>query len=513
MEGNHFGGPLPVSLVHASNLQALELRDNAFTGVVPSYWSLPSLTQLDLGANNLETDQYRIPFGNLSSNLQQLFLTENNFSGSIPSEIGNLGNLTVLQLEGNRFSGRIPETLGNLGRLFVFSLANNILSGRIPESIGNLESLSELYLQENNLSGSIPPGIKGCKNLVMLNLSHNVLQGSIPPEILSISSLSKGLDLSYNKLTGSISSNIGRLINLGFLDISNNHLSGVIPHTLGDCILLESIHLEVNFFYGSIPLSFSSLRGITKMDLSQNNLSGEIPNFLETFSSLQLLNLSFNNLDGVVPTGGPFSNSSRVFLEGNKMLCTRDPILQLPHCMSTISNRKRTSYIILIAVPLVSAVTILAAFAAIILLKKRFRKKKLVQKSLGLKKFSYSDVAKATNEFSLDNLVGAGRFGFVYIGIFKFLAHPVAVKVFKLDQLGEPKNFFTECEVLRSTRHRNLIRVFTLCSCSDQVGNEFKALIFEYMGNGNLEIWLHSNGLSETKRMLSLVENRPFIRG
>jgi Leucine-rich repeat (LRR) protein len=100
MERNHFGGPLPMSLVHASNLQVLELGGNAFTGVVPSYWALPSLTQLDLSANNLETVDWislsSTTSSNISSNLQQLSLGENNFSGSIPSEIGNLGNLTVL---------------------------------------------------------------------------------------------------------------------------------------------------------------------------------------------------------------------------------------------------------------------------------------------------------------------------------------------------------------------------------------------------------------------------------
>ena len=70
-----------------------------------------------------------------------------------------------------------------------------------------------------------------------------------------------------------------------------------------------------------------SLRGITEMDPSQNNLSGEIPSFLGTFSTLQYLNLSFNNLEGVVPTGGAFSNSSKVFVQGNKKLCANHPML------------------------------------------------------------------------------------------------------------------------------------------------------------------------------------------
>ncbi|CAL4979395.1 unnamed protein product [Urochloa decumbens] len=538
MAGNYFEGPLPVSLVHAPNLQALELRGNGFSGMVPSYWSLPNLIQLDLGANQLETVDWSslssatsstelqliyldnnklegtIPnsVGNLSRSLQQLFLTENNFTGTIPPEIGNLANLTVLQLEGNSFTGGIPDTLGNLRNLFVLSLAHNKLVGKIPESVGRLERLSELYLQENNLSGSIPPSLGGCKSLVILNLSHNVFQGSIPTELLSVSSLSGGLDLSYNKLTGPISSNIGELINLGSLDISNNELSGEIPHTLGECLHLESISLEVNLLHGSIPLSFTNLRGITKMDLSQNNLSGEIPSFFESFSTLQLLNLSFNNLEGVVPTGGVFKNSSKVFLQGNQMLCSSDMMLQLPHCPSTPSTIKRNFRIILIVFPVTSVVMVLIVCATTILYKKSVRSKNhFVPSCKELKKFSYSDLATATNEFSQANLVGSGRFGCVYKGTFKYDLHPYAVKVFKLDQLGAPKNFFVECEALRNTRHRNLIRVISLCSSLDQMGNEFSALILEFMGNGNLENWLHSEVHTQKKKKTLNLGSRIMI--
>ena len=389
MEGNKFEGSLPVTLVNASKLQVLELRENTFTGVVPSYWSLANLIQLDLGANQLETldwsflssasnstelqliylDNNKLEgtlpnsIGNLSRSLQQLFLTENNFIGTIPSEIGNL---TILQLGANKVLGTIPDTLGNLDNLFILSLAQNNLFGEIPQSIRKLERLGELYVQENNLSGLIPPSLGGCKSLMILNLSHNVFQGSIPPELLTISSLSGSLDLSYNQLTGSISSTIGDLINLESLDISNNQLSGEIPHTLGECLHLESIHLEVNFLSGSIPSSIASLRGMTEMDLSQNNLSGEIPVFLETFNTLQLLNLSFNNLEGAVPTGGVFGNSTKVLLQGNKKLCATDPVLQLSVCMSaTATRRNKTSYIISVAVPLASAVMVLTACSAL----------------------------------------------------------------------------------------------------------------------------------------------------
>ncbi|KAM0068930.1 putative protein kinase RLK-Pelle-LRR-XII-1 family [Helianthus debilis subsp. tardiflorus] len=48
-----------------------------------------------------------------------------------------------------------------------------------------------------------------------------------------------------------------------------------------------------------------------------------------------------------------------------------------------------------------------------------------------------------------------------------------------------------ECEALRNIRHRNLVKIITSCSSVDYQGNDFKALIYEYMPNGSLERWLH----------------------
>uniref|UniRef100_A0A0E0BLD5 non-specific serine/threonine protein kinase n=1 Tax=Oryza glumipatula TaxID=40148 RepID=A0A0E0BLD5_9ORYZ len=465
LEGNHFDGPLPTSLVNALNLQVLEVRDNTFTGVVPSFWALLNLTQLDLGANLFESvdwtslsskinstklvaiylDNNRIhgilpsSIGNLPGSLQTLYMTNNRIAGTIPSEIGNLNNLTLLHLGENLISGDIPETLSNLVNLFVLGLHRNNLSGDIPQSIGKLEKLGELYLQENNFSGAIPSSIGRCKNLVMLNLSCNTFNGIIPPELLSISSLSKGLDLSYNGFSGPIPSEIGSLINLDSINISNNQLSGDSAYTC----------------------------------------------------SLQLLNLSFNNLEGMVPTYGVFSNSSKVFVQGNRELCTGSSMLQLPLCTSTSSKTNKKSYIIPIVVPLASAATFLMICVATFLYKKRNNLGKQIDQSCKEWKFTYAEIAKATNEFSSDNLVGSGAFGVVYIGRFKIDAEPVAIKVFKLDEIGAANNFLAECEVLRNTRHRNLMHVISLCSSFDPMGKEFKALILEYMANGNLESWLH----------------------
>lgn len=58
---------------------------------------------------------------------------------------------------------------------------------------------------------------------------------------------------------------------------------------------------------------------------------------------------------------------------------------------------------------------------------------------------------------------------------------------------GASKSFIAECETLRNIRHRNLVNVLTACSGIDYQGNDFKALVYEFMVNKSLDGWLHPN--------------------
>ncbi|OEL28820.1 putative LRR receptor-like serine/threonine-protein kinase [Dichanthelium oligosanthes] len=396
-----------------------------------------------------------------------------------------------LYLETNLFSGSLPDTLGNLSRLFELSISQNKLSGRIPVSISNLNQLNELYLQDNDFNGPIPEALGNCKKLEMLNLSCNRLDGDIPKQLFTLSSISEGLDLSHNQLSGQIPLEIGDLINLGLLNISNNQLSGRIPSTLGQCVHLESLHMEGNLLEGKIPESFSELRGIIELDLSRNNISGAIPKFFESFSSLDLLNLSFNNLEGPVPTGGIFHNKSVVYIKGNKKLCGSSPLLKLPLCDAKASRENHTSKILKILGLSAVSLLLLSCLMAIVLKQRKKVEQAAHPSCKELKKFSYADIVKATNSFSTSNLIGSGKSGSVYKARFELEEHSVAIKVFKLDQLDAPNSFLAECEALRNTRHRNLVKVITACSTFDPSGHQFKALILEYMPNGSLESWLY----------------------
>ncbi|CAN6210483.1 unnamed protein product [Urochloa humidicola] len=530
MQENQFRGQIPTSLANATNIQVVNIRYNAFRGIIPPFGTSSNLVELNLGLNQLEAGEWSFLSslanctqlvrlyldGNilqgilpssivgLPKSLEVLFLAANNISGTIPQEIGHLSNLTLLRMEENLLTGNLPTSLGNLQNLYLLSLSQNKLSGQIPLSLSNLSQLNELYLQENNLSGPIPGALGLCKKLETLNLSYNSFYGSIPIEIFTLYSLSKGLDLSHNQLSGKIPLEISGLINLGTLIISNNKLSGQIPSALGECVHLESLHMEVNLLDGTIPESFANLRGIIMMDLSQNNLYGEIPKFIENFNDMKLLNLSFNDLEGQVPTGGIFQNASEVFIQGNKKLCARSPLLQLPLCKSKEPRGRHTLNILKILGLLSLSLALLSCFIVLLLKKKKNVKEAAHPSCKEFKKFSYDDLVKATNGFSLANLLGSGKYGSVYRGRFELEEHTVAVKVFKLDQLGAPRSFLAECEALRNTRHRNLVRVISACSTFDPSGLQFKALILEYMPNSSLESWLYPKLRNGSKSPLTL---------
>ncbi|XVF83981.1 hypothetical protein PTKIN_Ptkin16aG0538200 [Pterospermum kingtungense] len=536
---NQFSGPFPISITNASNLVELGVVGNKFTGNMSSFRKLQQLEKFNVGGNLLGShsaddlnflcsltnatslkyiDISQNSFGgilpecisNLSTAITLFNMGSNSIVGKIPVGFGNLINLEVLAAVQNQLSGSIPFIIGRLQKLKFFSMGGSSLSGAIPTSLGNLTMLITLDLSANNVQGQIPPSLGNCENLNWLDLSNNKLSGSLPPQIVALSSLSIFLSLSSNRLIGVLPSEVGKLINLGELDVSGNMLSGFIPSDLGSCLLLEVLQLGNNFFHGSIPSSFSSLRGLSNLDLSRNNLTGKIPEFLVTFGSLHYLNLSYNNFEGLVPTDGVFKNASAAFLEGNRKLCGGIPEFNLPTCDDMKQYRGRSKFKLIIAI--VSALLgAILVFSLIFLF--WFRRKEKhpasVTEENALLKLSYRSILKATNGFSSETLVGKGGFGFVYKGVLED-EKIIAIKVLKLLNRGVSKSFLAECEALRNVRHRNLVKVITACSGVDYCGNDFKAIVYEFMVNGSLEDWLHPpigiNDGEEVKKSLNLFQ-------
>ncbi|KAF7851018.1 hypothetical protein BT93_L4751 [Corymbia citriodora subsp. variegata] len=520
---NSFTGPIPASISNATNLKRLTIPVNIFFGKAPTVeklnqlqWISVSINQLGSGAQGdlkfLESiNSTSLEFlvindnnfggtlpesvGNLSSQLKKMSIEKNQLIGNIPSNIGNLHSLELLDMGYNEFKGSIPNSIGNLIKLKEFRAQANKLTGNIPSTIGNLTELLVIVLNGNNLQGSIPSSIGKCQNLVVFDFSQNNLIGIIPSQAFNISSLSIYLDLSENQLRGSLPEEIGTLKNLGELYVYGNKLSGKIPSSLGGCTSLVELYMQKNLFEGNISSFLSSLNGLQYIDLSSNNFSGPIPKFLEKFQ-LKYLNLSFNNFGGEVPSKGVFMNMSVISLEGNNKLCGGMPILDLPSCLTSKEKRgSSTSRFAIIAITcgIVAALILSLLLMMFYWLRRKNSKTSLETPSIGgFQRVSYEDIVKATDGFNSSNLIGVGGFSSVYKGTLAIENKIVAVKVFDLKQRGASKSFMAECDVLKNIRHRNLVKIQTACSSVDFRGNEFKALIYEFMENGSLEEWLHS---------------------
>ncbi|XP_044510117.1 probable LRR receptor-like serine/threonine-protein kinase At3g47570 [Mangifera indica] len=502
---------------------AIDLSENGFTGSIPeNFGSLQGLIYLNFHGNRLGNGDLgdlsflsslancsnlnkilllgnrfggQLPnsIGNLSTQLKSLSLSFNLIHGNIPVEIGNLVNLKLLEFAENYLSGFVPDVIGRLNNLEALFMSANNFSGSISLSLGNLTKLFALNMGKNNFQGSIPPSLGNCQKLQILDLSSNRLSGFIPEQVISLSSLSIYFRMSDNFLTGSLPLQVSNLKNLAELDISNNRLSGEIPTSLDSCTSLVVLYLANNMFEGAIPRSFKSLRGLEKLDLSSNNLSGQIPEFFSQLSSLKYLNLSYNKLEGEVPKKGIFANASvNISVIGNGKLCGGVPKLLLPSCSTKVSRRHINKKVVIsTTIGVTGAILLLISFVTYYKMKSSQPTSTTSSIDSQLR-LSYFDILRSTDNFSNENLLGVGSFGSVYKGTLSGDGKIVAIKVLKLEHQRALKSFIDECNALKTIRHRNILKIITVCSSVDHEGNDFKCFIFEFMPNGSLDKWLHS---------------------
>ncbi|CAL9091836.1 unnamed protein product [Musa textilis] len=532
---NNLTGTLPSDVGNLVGLTYLNLHNNRLVGTIPqTLGSLHKLKVLFFGYNKVEARNaagWSFLDGLTNcTHLRVLDISSNHLGGELPKSIGNLSTtLTWLQMGGNGIAGSIPLEIGNLIGLTKVAMwlqpppwyyssplrweasredYGNKFVGEIPATLGELPRLNLLQLDDNQLHGSIPPSLGKCP-LDKLNLASNHLTGTCPKKYLSIPSLSKYSSFLKQFVVGSLPLDIGNLKNTPTIDVSNNRLSGKIPSTIAECQVLQYLYMQGNLFRGPIP-SFGQLKGLRVLDVASNSLSGRIPDFLRSFN-MTYLNLSYNDLDGEVPKDGIFGNASAFSVVGNSKLCGGIPELRLPSCTS----QNKSSSVKLIAITsVVGGILCVTFLISLLVARHRIRKSSRLSSVTSCireqhRKVSFAELLRATNEFSPANLIGMGSFGSVYKGIVDWEDHKiVAVKVLNQQQRGASRSFLAECEALRNIRHRNLVKVLTSCSAVDFRGNDFKAVVFEFLPNGSLDKWLHppERDKQGSLRMLSLLQ-------
>ncbi|KAG8643445.1 hypothetical protein MANES_11G040121v8 [Manihot esculenta] len=109
-------------------------------------------------------------------------------------------------------------------------------------------------------------------------------------------------------------------------------------------------------------------------------------------------------------------------------------------------------------------------------------------KSIGPRQYSYQQLAKATNHFSSNNLLGEGDFGQVYMG--SVGGQSLAIKKLKNHRdLRSQGKLQDEIIVVSSVRHKNLVELLGYC-----IEGADKLLVLKYFPNKSLGSQLHENG-------------------
>lgn len=171
-----------------------------------------------------------------------------------------------------------------------------------------------LDLSNNRLSGSVPAGLAGCFQLLYLQLGGNQLSGALRPELDALASLK-------------------------VLDLSNNKISGEIPLPLAGCRSLEVVDLSGNEISGELSSAVAKWLSLKFLSLAGNQLSGHLPDWMFSFPLLQWLDLSSNKFVGFIPDGG--FNVSEVLNggggQGTPLESVLPPQLSLSASVDTVS--------------------------------------------------------------------------------------------------------------------------------------------------------------------------------
>ena len=157
-------------------LQTLDASHNAFSGSYHVITLIPSLVKVNLGYN-------------------QLF-------APIETELANLNAVEELRLGNNRLYGGFPfvELTCNSGIRCLFDFSSNNLTGTIPVVTGS--SPTYIYMQNNYLNGSLSAAF-WTATLSTVDVSNNRLSGPLPTDV-AVSSNLVHFDAGFNSLSGTL---------------------------------------------------------------------------------------------------------------------------------------------------------------------------------------------------------------------------------------------------------------------------------------------------------------------
>ncbi|TVT98154.1 hypothetical protein EJB05_56530, partial [Eragrostis curvula] len=433
---NRLEGSMPAEL-SIGCFRYLNISGNSLSG------TLVSSAESKCSSRSMDDDIVMQYYGDLVGNA----VIGNPF-GSV---FGSIANITLHDFSNNGFGGALPSlTLSQDGNYsYGLRLNNNVFNNSLSAGFFEFCKVATgvaVNLSSNHLSGSLDK-LSSCVGLQSFDAGYNKFSGWIPSGIGGLRFL-RSLVLRGNNLTGQIPGQFGDLATLEVLDLSRNSLTGSIPLHLADAVHLEILMLDHNRLSGSIPPRFSELAQLAILDVSFNNLSGDIPNLrlsdnCGSFIGNPLLHQCLGTNTSVPPTEETSSGKGTKKWGGQM-------------------TRSKTLIVILAAVA-----TAVVSFLLVILLfffcerRKRakisnLRTKVVVTFNDAPPELTYDNLILATNNFSIQNLIGTGGFGATYKAELApgFL---VAVKRLAMGRFQGLQQFDAEIRTLGRIRHRNLV--------------------------------------------------------
>ncbi|XP_031115974.1 probable LRR receptor-like serine/threonine-protein kinase At5g10290 isoform X2 [Ipomoea triloba] len=347
------------------------------------------------------------------------------------------------------FSLASPDAQGDA--LYALKGSLNASSGQLPD--WNVNQVNPCTWSKITCDDSY--------NVIMVSLSNMGFSGTLSPKIGALRTLNT-LSLQGNGITGKIPEEVGNLTSLTMLDLDNNRLSGEIPPSLGNLKKLQFLFLSQNNLTGTIPQSLSSLPSLINLQLDSNGLTGQIP---ERLFEVPKYNFTGNHLNC------GFNSSRR---------CESDN--------GGAPSKTKTGMVVGIVVGFVGFVLIVGLLLFFFRGRHKGYRREVFVDVAGevdrriefgqLKRFLWTELQIATDNFSEKNVLGQGGFGKVYKGVLPDNTKIAVKRLTDYESPGGDAAFHREVEMISVAVHRNLLRLIGFCTTPTE-----RLLVYPFMQN------------------------------
>jgi len=155
-----------------------------------------------------------------------VFIASGFFYRQVFKNQSNLINTNIIKENSNSANtttdtNQTTQPIVNIAKRNILDLSNKNLD-KLPSYVLNQTNLEELNISNNKISGALPSEIQKLARLKVLNASNNLMTG-VPAEVGQLRYL-EVLDLSNNSLTG-LPNELANLKNLKVLNLSGNNYS------------------------------------------------------------------------------------------------------------------------------------------------------------------------------------------------------------------------------------------------------------------------------------------------